>query len=504
MRQEQVTARTIRGWLVLPAILVSLIAISGCVDVNEEVSQRPSELWRPPPAALRDTPKTNNPGTDVVDFVAGQDPYYTTAGGSYAGSPVAAVGLPKMDLPGLVDIALSNNPVTRSQWFLARARASQYGQSLSEYYPWITVSATVEREKTKNLSAVGTNWNTQYGPSLDLNWLLFNFGAREATASAAREALFSANFTYNQFYQDLVRDVLQEYYTLWAAEANLEASRTALKNAEATYDAAQKRLDSGLGNKQDALRALADVKTAETQIEKDIAAIEESRADLATVLGIEVSSQLQIEHPEEFPEFDSLDSDVSRLMAEAMQNRPNLLSSYADVRETEYNLDAARAELWPEINATLSMDYREITGSNASPVNDYVAGLTLEWDIFQGFNKWYEIDRRRDLARRAQQDARLSELQVLKQVWTAYFGYRSALRQVESASAALDAQQEAYDAIAIGYQTGINSLLDILTSQEDLDDSRRDLIEARTNLGTSIADLARATGNLPILTRGQR
>ncbi|GHB99360.1 TolC family protein [Cerasicoccus arenae] len=488
--------------------LIGLLSISvgyfhGCVNVDEEVAARPSELWRPPPSAQRNAPRTDNPGMDAVNFMTGEDPYFKNKKGGYSENPVAAVGLPKLDLPALVDIALSNNPETRSLWFLARSRASEYGQSLSEYYPYVTVSASVQREKLKNVGTSGTNWNTQYGPALDLNWLLFNFGEREAQASAAREALYSANFSYNQIYQDVVRDVLYNYYTLWSAEANLAASRAFLLNTEATYDSASKKLESGLGNKQDSLRALANMKTAESQIEGDIAKIEAARADLAKTLGIEVSSGLEIMQLEEFPNFDSLDTDVNRLVAEALQNRPTLMASYADVREQEYNLDAARANLWPEINASVSLQYAEITGSNASPMNDYVAALTLEWDIFQGFNKWYEIDKQRDLTRRARQDARETELEVLKQVWTAFFAYRSALRQVDSTTAALDAQQEAYEAISIGYQSGINNLLDLLTSQEDLDDARRNQIAARTNLGSSIADLARSTGNLPRLSRDQ-
>ncbi|WP_309400772.1 TolC family protein [Cerasicoccus maritimus] len=475
----------------------------GCVNVDDEVAARPSELWRPPAEALRNAPKPDNPGMDAVNFIAGEDKYYTQNPSGSNESPVASVGLPKLDLPALVDIALSNNPDTRYTWLIARTRASEYGQSLSTYYPYVSVGASVQREKLKNVNFAGKTYATTYGPSLDINWLLFNFGAREAQANAARQALYASNYDFNQIYQDVVRTVLVNYYDLWSAESNLAASQAYLRNTEATYDAASKKLESGLGNKQDALRALANVKTAEAQIEGDLANIEAARAKLATSLGVEVSSNLQIEQIEEFPDFAGLDADVNRLVAEALQNRPTLLSSYASVREQEYNLDAARADLFPELSAQVSMQYAEVTGSNPSPYNDYVAALVLEWDIFQGFYKWYEIDKQRELTRAARQDARRVELEVLQQVWTAFFAYRSAIKQVDSTTSALDAQQEAYDAIAIGYQSGINSLLDLLTSQEDLDNARRNLISAKNTLGTSIADLARATGRLPRLTADQ-
>ncbi|WP_309387584.1 TolC family protein [Cerasicoccus frondis] len=499
------TTRTFTVWRIAGVCVLNLAVLSfqGCVNVDEEVAARPSELWRPPADAKPGAPKRDNPGIDAVNFVAGKDKYYTQNVAGYGENPVASVGLPKLDLPALVDIALSNNPETRYTWLIARSRASEYGQSLSEYYPYVTFGASVQREKLKNAPLPGKTYTTAYGPSLDINWLLFNFGEREAQANAARQALYASNYTFNQVYQDVVRDVLVGYYDLWSAESNLDASKAFLANTEATYDAASKKLESGLGNKQDALRALANVKTAEAQIEADKADIEAARAKLATSMGIEVSENLQIEQIEEFPDFEGLDSDVNRLVAEALQNRPTLLSSYATVREKEFNLDAARADLFPELSAQVSMQYAELSGNNASPYNDYVAALVLEWDIFQGFYKWYEIDKQRELARAARQDSRLVELEVLQQVWTAFFAYRSAIKQVSSTTSAFEAQQEAYDAISIGYESGINSLLDLLTSQEDLDDARRNLIAAKNTLGTSIADLARATGSLPRLTHDQ-
>lgn len=464
------------------ATLAILLTLAGCVNVDQEVAPRPTEQWRPPAKALP------APGQSMG-----------TAQGAQPRTASALIGMGPLDLPILVDIALENNPDTRTSWFAAKSVAAQYGQSLSSYYPQLTLGAQVTRSRTRNILGPGiSDYQTTYGPSLDITWLLFNFGQREAIADAAREALYAANFNYNQTYQNVILDVLTDYYNLHAANATLEATRALLANSEATYEAAAKRLQSGLGNKQDALRALAGVRSAEAQLQQNIASIEQARANLARTLGIQVGAYLEIVPPVEPPSFEGIDEDVSRLVAVALQNRPSLLASYANVREADANLSAAQAALWPELTAGGSAQYLGVNQSTFNPMENYQAFLALEWDIFDGFNNKYTIQSARSLARQARQQQRAQELSVISEVWSAYFTFRSSIREVQANQAAVQAQHEAYEAINIGYQTGINSLLDLLTAQQDLDSARQNLVTSEASRSISIANLANAIGQLPV------
>ncbi len=474
-------SRQARGLTPLSGLLflAFCFTLTSCVNVDKEVAHRPTEQWKPPVKALP-SPNQNQKNS------------------AHPNTASALVGMGPLELPILVDIALENNPQTRSSWFAAKSVAAQYGQSLSTYYPQVTAGYTLSRTKLKNELFPNTSfYQTAYGPTLDINWLLYNFGGREAIADAAREALYAANFDYNQTYQDVVLNVMTAYYDLNAANSTLEATRALLANAEATYDAASKKLESGLGTKQDALRALASVRSAEAQEQQDIAQIEEARANLATTLGLQVGAYLEIVPPLDPPSFHEIDQDVSRLLAVALQNRPAILSAYAAVREADANLSAAQADLWPELTAGVTGSYENTDSTGFETVEDYQAYLALEWDIFDGFNNKYAIQSARSLARQARQNLRAQELSVLSSVWTYYFGFRSAIGEVTAQRAAVQAQREAYEAINIGYQTGINSLLDLLTAQQDLDQSRQDLVDAEANLSISIANLAHATGGLP-------
>ncbi|WOO39798.1 TolC family protein [Rubellicoccus peritrichatus] len=479
LRRGASSYRALRHFLPLTLCLL----LASCVNIDKEVASRPTELWKPPAKALKKPDGQLGEGTRT---------------GTTTHTASALVGMGALSLPILVDIALENNPTTRTSWFAAKSVAAQYGDSLSDYYPSVTLNGTLTRERLKNQFLANSEfYRTFYGPSLDVTWLLFNFGEREALADAAREALYAANFDYNQTYQDVVLDVITAYFNLNAANATLEATEALLANSEATYEAARKKLKSGLGTKQDALRSLANVKSAEAQQQQDIANIEEARANLANVLGIQVGAYLEIVPPAEPPSFEGIDSDVSKMLAVALENRPAVLSAYASVREADANLDAARSALWPELSAGVTASNYISDSPGFSDIQDYEAFIALEWDLFDGFSNVYNIQSIRAQARQARQELKSQELEVVSQVWTYYFSFRSAIREVEATRAAVKAQREAYDAINIGYQTGINSLLDLLTAQQDLDTSQQDLVQSEAERSIAIANLAHAIGALP-------
>lgn len=475
-----------RGPVLLLGLGVAAL-LGGCVNVDESVSPRPSEQWRPPSQATGKGGK----GSDGRNWATVATPF---------DSATATIGLHPLDLSALVDIALENNPQTRISWFRAKASAAALGQADSAYYPTANLGADVTFLHSRNATIPGTNNTTRYGPSLNINWLLFNFGGREAQVDSARESLYAANYNFNQAFQQVVRDVTVAYYNFYAAQAQVEATQAFLKNAEATADAANKKLKEGLGNRQDSLRAIAEVSSAQAQLQANYAQIEAARANLADTLGVVVSASLQVVTPENFDKArtDLLDQDVNKLIAEAMERKPALLAAQSLVRASEADVRAARAALWPEISVGGSGSYYRYTGGSYvdNPQEQYGIGVILNWNIFDGFNRRYAITRAEEELRAQRETLRQAELQVVSDIWTAYYAYRSSLRQVEATESAVTAQEQAYEAIKTGYASGINSLLDLLTSQQNLDTAREQNIDARANVGTSLANLALAIGSL--------
>ncbi len=188
---------------------------------------------------------------------------------------------------------------------------------------------------------------TTYGPSVEINYVLWNFGKREAQTEAARQALYAANYQFNQQIQDVVLATELAYFDFDAAEGFVAAAQATLDDANTSRKAASQRLSAGLGTKQEDLQASAQVSNAEYQLEVAQSQVETARAQLALSLGIPVTGNLNIERSQKLESSAKIDDDITNLMAIAMRQRPDLMAAYANVLESQHNVEAAKDDEKP-------------------------------------------------------------------------------------------------------------------------------------------------------------
>ena len=467
----------------------ALCLLAGCVDVDKATAPTAREYWKPSKQALPNAPLN-------IELPPAASPVTRAVN---SGQPLS--------LPSLVDMALENNPDTRQTWFSAKAAAAKLGESQAAYYPAATGTVSLTRARTGTINTftpqggvVGV-YTTPFTAAAGLNWLLYDFGKRASDVGMARQALYAANFNYNQAIQDTVFNVQTAYYDLNAAMGRRAAAEANLADAKANYEAAKAKLDSGLGTSQDALQANAQVLKAQYEISGADADAEKARAQLASVLGLPVSSQITIEPVNEVPVAEYLDKQVGDLMAQALRERPILLAQYANLRQAEYAAASASADRWPKLVAFGQYDYNRVrfSGDDYS-YNQWSAGIGLQWELFTGFQKTYALIGAKEQEKAARQAMRTAELQIVSDVWSYYYAFKSALSQIESAKAQVEAQSDAYEAISEGYRSGLNSFLDVLTASNDLANARQMYVQALASLGTSVAGLAHATGNMALTT----
>src|SRR5580698_11045052 len=119
-------------------------------------------------------------------------------------------------LAELIDLAEAHNPKTRVAWESARAEAAALGIARSELYPALTAVALsgVDRSEVP----LGSQFYRQTVPvlqaSLDLNYTIFDFGARRGRITAESARVLAANFTFNDVHRELIYQVQQTYYRL--------------------------------------------------------------------------------------------------------------------------------------------------------------------------------------------------------------------------------------------------------------------------------------------------
>ena len=455
--------------------LIVTVLLGGCsfLDIDRDVSSDSQTQWRAPKKAFP---------TKSGQYTQGYD-----------GQP--------LDLYGLFDIAVLNSPTNRRSWQQAREAAAMYGESRTLYLPTGGVKGGIYRQKNKHDLPGVDGYQTIAGASLQLTWLIFDFGGREFTVSAAQDAMFASNFDFNQSLQDLALNVETAYFDLNSAQASTQANWASMRDAYMALVAAEERERTGLGDIQDVLRARANYQSAIYNLEKSGASVEQARANLASTVGLRISASVDIVPPSPPEDMDLVGQNVEELLAESMKARPTLLAAYAQTRSKESEVKAAKSALLPSVFAGGTIQYMDGVSKSLTSQEQYSFGVGVQWDIFDLFTDYYKLLGVKAQAKQALEDLRQTELDVMAQVWAYYYGFKSSIQQVNAARALVASSQEAFEAVRIGYSTGINNLLDLLDAQDTLASSRLTLVQAESTFHTSLVNLVHSTGLLTIKTR---
>src|SRR6202166_343292 len=259
-------------------------------------------------------------------------------------------------LAELVDIAEHNNPRTRVVWERAKQKAEQLGIAKSAYYPVLTGIATFADERLiepfpKPLAPRGYIMVEApvVQPEIALQYLVFDFGKREANIGAAKAEALAAGANFIQANQEVAFQVTSDYYRLVTAQERLQAAQETLKTAQTTQDAAEDRLQNGRATMPDVLNARAEASQAVFDLEAADGDEKIARVTLTEAVGADPSPYIVIDSQRSAPLPERLTMSIEGLIDRAMKNRPELMAQTLRIRSAEAGIRAARAEYKPQI-----------------------------------------------------------------------------------------------------------------------------------------------------------
>ncbi|MGO9603126.1 MAG: TolC family protein [Candidatus Binataceae bacterium] len=406
------------------------------------------------------------------------------------------------DLPALVDLALRTNPQTRHAWYAAQAANAQLGESQAPNYPKIEVDADGGYLKLP-LEFPGQTLvirNEAFLPQLKVSYDLLDFGRTRAAEHGSREQLIAANFAFNRTIQDVVFNVERAYYVLSAARASVSAAESNLKLARTSLDAVQERHQMGLATKPQILMAKQLQAQAVYDLENAKSMVHGAESVLCEAVGVapDVSIAVQSIDNQNVPK--NLGDDVDKLVDDALKNRPDIAAQIATVRAGDAAIDEAESQFYPEVG--VSGNYGQViwsytvNGGGTQNLNQpfYGALLTLRWNLFTGFDRYYGLrgaTAKRNLAR---SELRSLELNVVATVSRAYYDFASAQKKYDAAEALLAASQESYDANLESHRHGLATITDLLGAERDLMGARYTMVQSQANLLISSSALVHAVG----------
>ena len=443
--------------------------------------------------------KVSSPAA-VADCAARQTPHEGTA----VLDPVHPYTLAE-----LIDIAEHHNPDTRTIWERAKQKARELGLAKSAYYPELEGLAVFGDERLINpfpepLAPRGYVMVEipVVRPEVTLQYLIFDFGKREARVNSAKAEKLAAGADVIQVNQSLAFRVASAYYELLTAQERLQAAQDTLRTAQTTQDAAENRLNNGLATLPDVLNARAETSQAVFDQESADGDEKVARVALTEAVGADPSPNIVIDGQRSAPLPERLTMSIEALIDRAMKDRPELMAQSLRIRSAEARIRAARAEYKPQIVLSGSAaqtsvwpaaDYGQL-GSASEPT--WSVALGIHWRIFDGGVRKNELLIAESKRREAEDELTAEHDHTTREVWTAYIAFRTALRKHDAAVALLESANASYSASLDAYKYGVKNLVDVVTAEKQLAQARLSSVSARSELFLEAVNLEFATGNL--------
>lgn len=409
--------------------------------------------------------------------------------------PVPARVFGTLNLAQVADLALCDNPQTQVAWINTKIAAAQLGVSRGAWLPTLALTAGADRSRANPNPAGGAPQTvTETNVSLSLQYLLFDFGGRNAQVESDKQALIAADLSQDATIQNVLFAAVQDYYDLLASQEAVRAAQESVKSDQAAYAAASARHSAGSALLSDVLQAKTALSQAQLTFTQSAGALTTARGTLANVMGLPADTVFGVEPVPATQPTATTSADLKQLIAQAVGTRPDLAAAQADIKSAQASVSVAQSTGLPALSFFATPGYTH--ASTFGTQHQTVYGLTLSVPLFSGFTTTYEVHRAQAELDSAIATRNQIQNQVSLDVFTAYTALLTAQDALSAAEDLLSSAQAAAQ-LAIGqYKAGVGDILNVLSANAALVSAEQQEIQSRYNLFIARASLAKAIGTL--------
>jgi len=384
---------------------------------------------------------------------------------------------------------------------VTKARAGAFPQvSLNGSYnrsfilPSFFVQATDEEGQTESIE-FKTGFKNAYGANLSVVQSIWQGGKVFTALSIARDYR-----KYSQAVEDQVAATVVFNSDVLFHDAILQRSRLEVltKSHEAVsenLDVVEKMFSQGLVPEFEVLRARVEKSNLEPQILMAQSDMKLAQKRLKSFLGLDLDEDIELVQEAEVESVPSLPS-VDSMVTLALADRPEMKQASFERDMRRKAIRIARADYWPSLSAVASYDWQAQSDRFTLDENisrSWTAGLRLTVPIFQGGRTRGSVTQA--VAEHNQTLLRVQETRdnVRLEVEQAYDRLLQARESLETQKNTIALAEEVLRIADLSYESGVGTLLDVLSAQAALTQARELLAQATFTYRTARAGLKLAT-----------
>lgn len=431
---------------------------------------------------------------------------FSNASGQTVPSPGAPISSAAEERPTALTrpeaekLALANNPRIRITDLIARIQQQAVRERRADELPYLNGNLTaVEANDGSRLSSGSLSASRllkHAGMGVQLSQLITDFGRTQNLVASAKLQEKARQADAHASRLDIVLATDQVFYAV------IEAQET-LKVANQTVDARQKLADqvsalTGAKLKSDLDESFAQVNLSQAKLLQLDAQnnLDAAKAAFSAVLGYDTQQKYTL--VEDTGPLPVLPLDSNSLIAQAIQNRPDLQSLKYSEQAAQKFSKAQHEQLLPTISALGVVGGTPVGSSQYFTTNWYGAvGVNVSVPIFNGFRLTAQASEAALQSKAATEQTRALRNQVVRDVRTAWLNANTAMQRVAVTTELLKQANTALDLAKTRYDLGLSSIVELSQAELQQTEAAIGNANARSQYNFAISTINFQTGVQP-------
>lgn len=413
----------------------------------------------------------------------------------FLSTTASAQDLPKVGFDDAIREAVRNNPQTQKAVEQIRRAEALMRQARASSFPTVTGLGVYTRLDADRAACLAP----PCPPGIPRVFVPANSLSAQVTVAVpllapqrwvtwfhAGDQIDVAKATSEDMARTIAVSTARAYLTVLAQHRVVESSTHARGTAKAHLDFAQGRLNAGIGNKIDEVRAAQQLAQADLQLQNANIGLARSEEALGVLVGRDGPLDIGAEP--------QLPSDVDMV---------NGVNHRTDVNMMMVRWDAAKkvqrdnwTDYMPTLTGAFTPFYQE-PPSITTPQTGWTATLTLSIPFYDGGLRYGLQRERKSLTEQARFDYEATLRQAKSEVRTAMISVRFAEDALKAAQDNSKFASQALELALTAYRAGATTNLEVIDAQRAARDAETGVAEAEDVARQARLDLLAAAGRFP-------
>jgi outer membrane protein len=390
-------------------------------------------------------------------------------------------GQSTLSLKDAVALALQKNPSVEAGKAGEQAAALRIKQAQSGYLPklnyqesyarsdnpvFVFSSLLTQHQFTENNFRIDTlnrpDSLNNFQSQLSVDQVIYDGGQTRLQVRSAELGHGIAGEQDRGTRMNVIAGAVRAYYDALLSAENLKVAREAMRSAEADLKRAEAVRSAGMSTDADVLSIRVHLASVNEQQIQRKAALEAALAALNQALGVPLDTQYDLTASfaaAPVPELTRADYEKK-----AVELRPEARQSGLATRLADTQSAAAHSALLPQVVLHGAFEADRERFINRGGAN-WLASVSLRWNVFNGFGDKARIDVAAQELRRARAQQQSVDSAIRLQVTRAYLDLQSAEARIEVAKAAVAMAEESLRITKNRYENGLTTVTDLLRNE---------------------------------------